>query len=89
MEFEWNPEKAAAKERKHGVTFEEATDVFSDELSLTVRDPDHSEGEPRFIIFGQTSGGKRRVVGHTERGDRIRLISARQMTRRERQAYES
>ena len=89
MEFEWDPEKARSNELKHGVAFEEATGVFADNLSSTVQDPDHSEGEARYLIFGQTQQGRHVVVGFTERGDRIRLISARPMTRRERQAYES
>lgn len=89
MEFEWDSEKARGNEFKHGVTFEEATGVFADDLSLTVDDPDHSEGEARYLIFGQTQQGRHLVVGFTERGARIRLISARAMTRQERQAYES
>lgn len=89
MEFEWDTEKASANEQKHDVTFEEACTVFADDLSSTAADPDHSEGEARFLIFGQTDSGRHLVVGFTERGDRIRLISARPMTRQERQAYES
>ena len=89
MEFEWDPEKARANEQKHGVSFEEATEVFADELSSTINDPDHSVGEARFVLFGCSRSGRHLVVGHTERGDRIRIISARLMTRNERQAYES
>ena len=89
MEFEWDSEKARSNDLKHGVTFEEATGVFADDLSLTAEDPDHSEVEARYLIFGQTQQGRYLVVGFTERGDRIRLIFARAMTRQERQAYEN
>jgi len=88
MDFEWDPQKARENVEKHGVSFTEATDVFGDDLSSTVSDPDHSHGESRYVIFGQSRGGRHLVVAFTERGDRIRLISARTMTRRERRAYE-
>ena len=89
MQFEWDSRKARDNERKHGVDFEEATDAFEDDHSSTAVDPDHSVGEARYLLFGRTRSGRYLVVGFTERGDRIRLISARPMTRRERQAYES
>lgn len=88
MEFEWDPEKAAANQSKHGVSFGEATEVFGDKLSSTVADPDHSVGEERFVAFGRTQQGRHLVVGFTERGARIRIITARLMTPRERSAYE-
>jgi uncharacterized DUF497 family protein len=88
MDFEWNRSKARANERKHSVSFEEATEVFADEYSSTVADPDHSIDEERFVIFGETASERFLVVAFTERNGRIRLISARQMTRRERRAYE-
>jgi hypothetical protein len=88
MEFEWDSSKASSNEEKHGVSFEEAAEVFSDNLSSTVRDPDHSIEEDRFVIFGKTSSNRYLVVAFTDRDDRIRVISARQMTRRERKAYE-
>jgi hypothetical protein len=88
MDFEWDDEKAAINERKHGATFGEAVEVFSDDHSSTVRDPDHSIGEQRFIIFGKALSNRCLVVAFTERGGRIRIISARPMTRRERKAYE-
>lgn len=88
MEFEWDPDKAERNLRDHEVSFEEATTVFADSLSLTVADPDHSEGEERLLVFGQTDANRHLVVSFTERGTRIRLISAREMTRNERQAYE-
>ena len=88
MEFQWDPEKALENERKHGVAFLEALGVFDDDLSSSVADPDHSEGEYRYLIFGQSVSGRLLVVSYTERDERIRLISTREMTPRERQAYE-
>ncbi|NKC15891.1 MAG: BrnT family toxin [Gammaproteobacteria bacterium] len=88
MDFEWDKEKVQENERKHEVSFFEATEVFADELSSSVADPDSSEGEYRYLIFGQTLSGRTLVVSYTERDDRIRIISARLMTRRERRAYE-
>lgn len=88
MEFEWDPEKALLNERKHDVSFFEAREVFADHLSLAVPDPDHSEDEERFLIFGQSISGRCIVVSYTERGSRFRLVSAREMTPRERKAYE-
>ena len=88
MEFEWDPKKAADNLAKHGVSFQEATTVFDDLLSITVPDPDHSVAENRFIIVGMSLRGRLLIVSHVERGDRIRLISARELTRTERNAYE-
>jgi len=88
MEFEWDPDKAIRNVAKHGVSFQEAATTFGDPLSLTVFDPDHSEDEDRYLTFGQTSAGKFVAVSHTDRGDRVRIISARPMTRRERKGYE-
>lgn len=88
MDFEWDREKALVNERKHGVSLEEAAEVFADESSSTVADPDHSVDEQRFVIFGRTHADKPLVVAFTERNGRIRIISTRQMTRRERRAYE-
>ena len=89
MEFEWDSEKASTNRRAHDVTFDEATTVFGDPLALTYEDPAHSDVENRFLTFGHSSTGRPLVVAHTERGDKIRLISAREMTRKERQDYES
>ena len=86
--FEWDSEKAAENEQKHGVTFIEATEVFDDDHSSSVPDPDHSVNEQRYLIFGISKQGKHLVVSYTERGDRIRLIAARPMTSHERRAYE-
>ena len=74
MDFEWDRKKALANQRKHDVSFEEAAEVFADELSSTVVDPDHSQEEQRFVIFGQTHAGRPLVVAFTERNDRIRII---------------
>ena len=88
LTFEWDPEKARENEQKHGISFLEATEVFDDDHSSSVPDPDHSIDEQRNLIFGGSKQGKHLVVSYTESGDRIRLISARQMTARERKAYE-
>ncbi len=88
MYFEWNEDKAVDNVRKHGVSFEEATTVFADTMSLTIHDPLHSEAEGRFIIVGMSNRHRTLVVVHTDRGDRVRIISARLATRRERKMYE-
>jgi uncharacterized DUF497 family protein len=88
VEFEWNPEKAAENERKHSVSFDEAATAFGDPLSLTISDPDHSDDEERFILLGESYSGRLIVVVHTERLERIRLISARLATGKERRSYE-
>ena len=88
MEFEWDPKKAAANLRKHGVTFQEATTVFGDPLALTFQDPDHSEDEERHLTFGLSLQKRLIVVSHTEREDRTRIINARLMDRKERMIYE-
>jgi len=88
MHFEWNPKKAITNQRKHGVTFEEATSALRDVFSATVHDPDHSDDEERFITFGVSSQGRLLTVSHTDRGNAIRIISARLATNAERQIYE-
>lgn len=88
MDFEWNPQKAAGNVQKHRVSFSEAATVFDDPLSLTVSDPDHSIDEDRLIIVGMSHQGRMLIVSFAERGDRLRIISARELTRIERQAYE-
>ncbi len=87
-DFEWDPDKAATNLKKHGVSFEEATTAFFDALSVTIDDPLHSEGEQRSVLVGQCSSGRLLVVVHIDRGARIRLISARTATRKERRDYE-
>jgi hypothetical protein len=88
MEFEWDPKKAAKNSKKHKVSFAEAATVFGDTLSMTVPDPDHSTDEDRYITIGLSDKRRLLLVAHTERKDRIRIISARELTRAERQAYE-
>lgn len=88
MRFEWDPIKATTNLRKHGVSFEEATTVFQDVLSLTGDDPDHSADEERMITFGLSNQRRLLVVSHTGRKDRIRIISARPTTRSEKKLYE-
>ena len=85
---EWDPTKARTNRRKHGVTFEEAATVFRDLLSSTIPDPVHSEDEERFIIIGRSIQQRLLVVVHTDRGDTIRIISARVANAHERKTYE-
>ena len=89
MEFEWDPEKAELNVEKHGVSFGHAATIFGDPLSLTFFDPDHSEDEDRFVTIGMSAGEVLLIVSHTDRDDRIRVISARKATRRERRIYEN
>jgi uncharacterized protein len=87
--YEWNTEKAAENQRKHGVSFDEASSVFLDPLALTFDDPDHSQEERRFITIGMTSNKRLVFVAHVdEDDDRIRIISARETTRRETYDYQ-
>jgi uncharacterized protein len=86
--YEWDEEKAASNLEKHGVSFDEAATVFNDPLYVDFYDPDHSVEEHRYLIMGQSIAGRLLIVSYTERGDIIRLISARQMTSSERTAYE-
>lgn len=88
MQYEWDHEKATANEAKHGVYFSEAATVFIDDYSLTGYDPDHSLDEDRYITFGISSAGRLLVVSHTDRAERVRIISARLATRAERKLYE-
>jgi len=89
IEFEWDPAKARINLRKHGVAFREATTVFRDPLSVTIYDPDLSEEEDRYLTVGTSVGGRFLMVAHTDRGFRTRIISARKLTRVEREAYEN
>lgn len=89
MEFEWDPNKATNNLAKHNVSFYEASTVFSDPLSLTFPDPDRLRDEARYITIGESVQGQLLIISHTDRGQRIRIISARKVTRRERRIYES
>ncbi len=88
LTFEWDANKAASNLAKHGVSFEEAATVFGDPRSITIPDPEHSRTEARFIILGRSHRERLLVVIHTERGDNIRVISARRAGRGERKDYE-
>jgi hypothetical protein len=88
MEFEWDDAKAESNERKHGVSFTEAMTVFADPVSLTGYDPDHSDDEDRYITMGLSATGRLLVISHTDRSDKVRIISARKASRRERKDYE-
>lgn len=88
MKFEWHNAKAAANLRKHGVSFDEAATVFEDTLSHVFPDSDHSDAESRFLIIGLAHTGRILVVSHTDRGENVRIISAREATRKERIFYE-
>lgn len=89
FEFTWDPRKAAANERKHRITFAEAATAFDDPLSMTVPDPDHSEGEARYLLVGRSAAGRLLVASHVDDTEyHIHIISARGATRRERRDYE-
>ena len=88
MEFEWDPDKAVQNLKKHKVAFDEAATVLGDLLSVTFSDPDHSIKEDRLVTIGMSVRGRVLVVSHTDRGERIRIISARKATRQERKTYE-
>jgi len=87
MRFQYDPDKAAANLRKHGVSFADAEGVFEDPLAVTIEDPD-TEGERRFAAIGLGSAGELLVVVYSEREDEYRLISARRATRKERKQHE-
>ena len=89
MTFTWDPKKAQANLKKHGVDFREAATVFDEPLSIAFPDPDHSVGEARFLIIGMSALSRVLVVSYTEAtADVIRIISARVATRHERTFYE-
>lgn len=88
LRFEWDPRKAATNLRRHGVSFEEATTVFGDPLSLTINDPEHSSDEARFVDVGRSHLGRRLVVSYTERAGWIRIITVRRAVGCEVRQYE-
>jgi uncharacterized DUF497 family protein len=88
VRFDWDKQKAASNLAKHKVSFEEAATVFGDPLSDTFDDPDHSADEKRFLIIGHSEQGKLLFVSHTDDGEIVRIISARESTRGEREKYE-
>ena len=89
LHFEWDEQKAKANIKKHGISFDEAKTVFSDDHARLISDPDHSEDEERFVLLGYSSGLKLLVVCHCYRVDDsvIRIISARKATRHESAIY--
>lgn len=88
MKFEWDENKAARNLSKHGVSLEEAKTIFDDPLYIDFYDPDHSEDEARYLIIGASNRRRLLIAAYTERGNSIRLISVREVTRSEREAYE-
>ena len=88
MIFEWDDEKAELNESKHGVRFDEAVTVFEDLFFVDFYDPKHSIEEHRFLIVGESNQGRLLIVSYTERNDKIRIISARELTPQERRTYE-
>lgn len=87
-DVEWDERKNRLNQNKHGVSFEEAATVFLDPLEITIDDPDHAISEHRFVSVGQSLSGRLLVVSYAERANRIRIITARKPTRRERSDYE-
>ena len=87
MTYEGDPKKAEANRRKHGVSFEEVATVFQDINALTFEDPDHSDEEPRELTVGLSRSGRVLFLSHCDRGKRIRIISARKATPKERKQY--
>lgn len=88
MKFEWDSEKATLNLKKHGVGFDEATTVFDDLFNIDFYDPKHSTQEHRFLIVGESNRQRLLIVSYTERNDKIRIISARELTAQERRNYE-
>ncbi len=86
--YEWDPQKAQSNLQKHGVTFHEAASVFLDPLAITYADPAHSDEEDREITIGVSGKGRAIFVAHCDRAGRLRIISARRATQRERRQYE-
>jgi len=88
LRFEWSASKAKVNTEKHGVSFEEASTVFADPLALTIYDPLHSDEEDRYVALGESERRRLLVVVFTDRDDKIRIISARAASRRERKDHE-
>ncbi|NQU64160.1 MAG: BrnT family toxin [SAR324 cluster bacterium] len=88
MQFEWDTQKAESNVAKHEISFHEAGTVLSDPLALTFEDPDFMSGEYRYITFGLSRLNNYIVISHVDRDNKIRIISARRMTKKERKIYE-
>ena len=87
LQFEWDARKEVLNRKKHGISFEEAATAFGDPRSVTVPDPEHSRDEERFVLLGLSYRGRLLVVVHTERGENLRIISARKASKREGRQY--
>lgn len=87
IQFDWNKEKAQRNLGKHGISFDEAKTVFDDEMFITFVDDEHSDDEERYITLGLSSSGRLLMVAHADRGDTIRIISARKATKNEENFY--
>jgi len=88
LRFEWDSNKARQNQKIHGVSFDEASTAFRDTLSMAIYDPLHSDKEDRFVLIGNSHKDRLLVVVHTERGDNIRLISAKKASKKEKTQYE-
>lgn len=90
IKFVWDENKNEINKKKHGISFEEATEVFSDDNAILFDDPDHSLEEDRFLVIGAIKSSKICIVSHCYKDDDniIRLISAREATKRERTVYQ-
>jgi uncharacterized DUF497 family protein len=88
MQFEWDPDKDRDNQAKHRVSYDEASTVFGDPFAWTITDPDHSADENRFLTTGYSNRQRLIIVAHTDRAERVRLISAREVTAAERRVYE-
>ncbi len=89
MNFEWDENKNKLNQQKHGISFEEAKTIFDDSLALSFNVPDNSINEYKMITFGVSKIRKMLTVAHTQRNDKTRIISARLMTKHERNIYEN
>ncbi|MFA6411290.1 MAG: BrnT family toxin [Syntrophales bacterium] len=89
IDFEWDLDKEKKNIRKHHVAFNETATVLKDIMGITIYDPDHSDDEDRFITIGAAITGRLQMVSHTYKNDETRIISARELTRKEREAYEN
>ena len=88
MEFEWDDDKAENNLRKHGVSFEEASTVWNDYFNIELIDHKHSVNERRFFMIGESEKHRCLVISFTDREKKVRIISARELTPRERREYE-
>lgn len=88
LEFAWDPTKAKSNLRKHRVSFEEAASAFSDVLAAVYEDPDHSVREKRYLMIGTSEQGRLLHIAYADQGKQIRIITARKVTKRERELYE-